>query len=215
MMSKFTPAEIARIRAESERLLRDDAERPEPAAPREVPPLEFEDATTKWARQAEERNAERQAERTRRQREELRAQADAATIFWEEIDRRIQDALAAQAETFIAVVKEMASSCGELAEAVDRKLGELERGLKCQREERASHLDKLGQAHDRRFDQLRGEIDRRLRDAEAAYAQRVVGLEHQLDRANVTLNQRHADKRADERHEATIIELRDLLKRPN
>jgi hypothetical protein len=205
----MTDEERERIKAETEATL----ERLKNFGPRRLPPVE--DRLEQWRDRHDVRDQERATEREHRQRQERQVKANALEDFWASVDVRIAAALTEQRESLAGVIKEIAHAAGELSEAVDRKLSELERGLNRGREERASHLDKVERAHARRFDDLRGEIDRRLRDAEAAYAQRVMGLEHQLDRANVSLNQQHADKRADERHEATIIELRDLLKRPN
>jgi hypothetical protein len=92
-------------------------------------PLEFEDATTKWRRQAEEKERAVVAERERLQRQEREVQAQCWNDFWGEIDRRIETALAEQRRTLIDIFKEGIDGVGTLAEAVERRLIDMDTKL--------------------------------------------------------------------------------------
>src|SRR5262249_55487283 len=112
-MSGFSPSEISRIRAESERLLRDSPARPEPEPPREPPPLVFEDDVAKWKREADEFEAKRAAAKA-----ELRRQVDnAAEAGWAVIGARFDaieqrlDAL----EQAVAGVSELGPAAAEFS----------------------------------------------------------------------------------------------------
>jgi len=218
-MSKFTDAERRAVMEESARLLADKPPPSPPAEPVREPELEpaAVDHLAEWRDWHDARDVERQAERERRQREELRAQADATTIFWDEIDRRVQAALAEQREQLIGLIQESARAVGDFADSVDKKLAKLERDLDQRRKEHAREsyrVNDLAETHRREVEQLRKEVLRQVEARELAHTRQITSLQSELSRAHASLVQQHADDRADERHTATILELREL-KRPN
>jgi hypothetical protein len=125
-MSKFTPEQIARTRAESERILREVREEPappepEPApAPREVP-LVFEDDVAKWKREADEASAIREANRAAMRRDQRNERVDLTAGWTQYIDNRIAE--------HAGMVAELAKAAVEFSNAVNTRLAEMEKQL--------------------------------------------------------------------------------------
>jgi hypothetical protein len=94
-MSRFTPEQIAAIRAKSEQLLRDKPPDPPPAPEpvREVP-IVFEDAMDRWRKEADERDREREAARDQMRREQRDAERARSADWNAWVDARIAAALA-------------------------------------------------------------------------------------------------------------------------
>ena len=147
-MSRYTPEQIARVRAESERLLRDEP-RPAaraPASTREPPPR---DHIAEWAEWHDARDAERRAAKAvmrRQAREEQQGNADAAVDFWRAVDARIAAALAEHERGILDIIREGLAGTGDLAEVVGRRLDLMEVTL----DKLSAKLSELGSHEERR-----------------------------------------------------------------
>jgi hypothetical protein len=147
-MGRFSPEQIAAIRRESERLLRDDkpAPRPEPApTPREARLPEI-DAVQEWRDWHEARDQEREDERAEMRREQRDAERERAAGWAAYVDSRIAAALAERQHELIA----LARGTLEFSNAVTARLQKMEQ-----------LIDKLDAAHAKlraHEDLRRGEI---------------------------------------------------------
>jgi hypothetical protein len=127
-MSRFTPEQIAAIRRESERLLRDEPPpRPEPAPPREPPPIVFEDAMDRWRREADEADRERAAAKAELRREEddlARTRSAIARIA--ALEQRVAE-LEQSVATSDATTRELAGGIIEFSNVVTSGLLKIEK----------------------------------------------------------------------------------------
>jgi len=132
VMSRYTNEQIAAIRRQSERLLREGprppaAEPPPPA--REVPPIVLEDPVQQWKREADEASAIREANRAanRRQAHE-NARVLTALERLAALEARIAE-LEQSVATPDATSRELAQGTVTFAQAVDQGLVRMEKHL--------------------------------------------------------------------------------------
>ena len=172
-MSRMSPEHIARVRAESERLLRDPPARPEPAPVREPPPIVFEDDVAKWKREADEADALRAAAKA-----ELRRQVDnAAEAGWavigarfDQIEQRLDEI-----ERTVAGLYEAVPAAAQFSSATVGRMAEFESLATSL----SATLDTLRAVQDRETKFLRD----RLAASEAAGARESAFLSRQLTEA--------------------------------
>jgi len=127
-MSKFTPAQVAAIRAESERLLSDKPP-PEPPAPVRETPIMFEDDVEKWKRLGDEATARRAAAKAELRREEgdlARVKSAVGRIV--ALEQRVAELEWALADAK-ATTNELAKSAQAFGEAVTQATFRIEQRL--------------------------------------------------------------------------------------
>src|SRR5262249_45931163 len=137
-MSRFSPAEIARVRALSEKLLRDSVERDpvedEPPAPqlesREVPLPTFESDMDRWRREARESDERRAAAKAELRREEEANARARSTDWWSAIEAHVEQRIAAALVERQHEISELARAMCDFAAACDKRLVEIEGMLK-------------------------------------------------------------------------------------
>jgi hypothetical protein len=192
-MSRYTPEQIARIRAESERLLSDEPPPPPEPTPPRVVRIEVEDDLVRWRREADESDREREAARAELRRESredrraaMRTRQDAA-----EVDQRldaIEDRLTA-IEQALAAFNQLASNTATFSDSVTGQLESL--AALANRVDAATVT--LRYVHERETAALRD----RLAASEATHARETALLTRELTRA-----QHETDRRAEIREHA-------------
>jgi hypothetical protein len=128
-MSRFSPAERARIFAESRRILTEESEPPAPEPVREVPLPEPEDALAVWKRQGEAIERERAAAKTALRAEERATERACSTAWWSAIEAHIDQRIAAALLEREHELVELARGITAFANATEAKLAELEKLL--------------------------------------------------------------------------------------
>jgi hypothetical protein len=188
-MSKFSDQEKAKIFAESRRLLKDDGRTPPPVTAPEPPPIEFEDAQTKWNRESEDFERKRAAERRRQER------ASEQIIRKQANDLALEARVSALEERMDAVEQAvsgfngLAEAAAQFSDAVSEKMHALE--ALTARLDRT--LSNLREAHARETNGLRD----RLAASEASHGRETAMLVKELNDAR-----REIDRRADVREHA-------------
>jgi hypothetical protein len=138
-MTRFTPEQIAAVRRESERLLRDDKPAaPAPEPPREVP-VPASDPVQEWRDWHEARDREREAARDRMRREKHDAARARGADWAAYVDARIAAALAEHRAQF----DELAEASAEFSNKVVQALERLD-GLAAQLDTKLTELRALG-----------------------------------------------------------------------
>jgi hypothetical protein len=130
-MSRFSPADRARVLAESKRILEDKPPEPPPAPAPEPPPLAFKaiDPVREWRERADALDREREANRAALRREQRADERARGADWWSEIEAHIDQRIAAALAERQYELTELARSTVEFANAVDRRLAALERLL--------------------------------------------------------------------------------------
>jgi DNA repair exonuclease SbcCD ATPase subunit len=198
-MSRFTDAERATIRRESERLLRDPPARPEPAPPREVHVPEV-DPVQEWREWHDARDREREANRAANRR-----QADDPTLAgFAAIGSRL-DALEermAAVEQALAGLNALANGAAQFSNATVARLEEL---AACANKAGLT-FETVRALHERQVEHLRN----RLAASEAASARESAFLGRQLAEARRELDALHGKVDRERDRERTDTRLSQL-----
>jgi hypothetical protein len=127
----------------------------------DVPPP-IEDDLTRWRREAEELEAQREEAKAALRAEEERSHVDAAELFWQEVDRRINAALEVERQAISEILVGGFTSMVDLSKTFSDKVDDMEskievvRGMLAQSRERTAR--ELGRARERADDAALGEF---------------------------------------------------------